>query len=220
MGLVKKGLSNSEDSNNDEEQEMQSDSSESSDVSMTDSEDQQNDVTRINNTTEAESSYLNNTDDNAEEGEEEEEEDEVIKAIRRENEKQRDHPPPIVCEDFITDISFHPHEDILAVGNIVGDVIFYKYTNNENAIVSTLEVHTKACRDIEFNHDGKILFSIAKDKSIMLSDVETGKLIRFYDNSHEVPAYCIRILDEYLFATGRQKLIFSQRIIIKLFCFR
>ncbi|KAF2898961.1 hypothetical protein ILUMI_07222 [Ignelater luminosus] len=199
MGLLKRGLSNSENSDT-EEQEMQSDSSDSSDVSMTDSEDEdQNDGIEVNNATEAESSYLNNTDDNEEE---EEEEDEVIKAIRRENEKQRDHPPPIVCEDFITDISFHPHEDILAVGNIVGDVIFYKYTNDENTIMNTLEVHTKACRDIEFNHDGKILFSIAKDKTIMLSDVETGKLIRFYDNSHEVPAYCIRILDEYLFATG------------------
>ena len=51
--------------------------------------------------------------------------------------------------------------------------------------MNTLEVHTKACRDIEFSKDGNILFSSSKDKSIMLSDVNTGKLKHFYENAHE-----------------------------------
>ncbi|CAG9862969.1 unnamed protein product [Phyllotreta striolata] len=133
---------------------------------------------------------------------EEEEEDETIKAIRLESQKERDHPPSIQCEDFITDISFHPHNDLLAVATIVGDVLLYKYSNDENTLENTLELHTKACRDVEFSLDGKILFSTSKDKSIMLSDVETGKLVKFYEDSHDVPVYCLTVIDENLFATG------------------
>jgi WD40 repeat protein len=66
-------------------------------------------------------------------------------------------------------------------------VIFfrYKYTNESTEIINTLEVHTRACRDIEFSKDGSVLFSTSKDKSIMLSDVDTGKLKHFYENAHE-----------------------------------
>nr|XP_023026734.1 WD repeat-containing protein 55 homolog [Leptinotarsa decemlineata] len=131
-----------------------------------------------------------------------EEEDETIKAIRRQNTRERDHPSNIQCEEFITDISFHPQNDILAVGNIVGDVLFYKYSNDENILQMTLELHSRACRDIEFNQDGKLLLTASKDKSIMISDVESGKLTRFYDDAHDVPIYCLTVIDENLFSTG------------------
>ncbi|KAK4880337.1 hypothetical protein RN001_008483 [Aquatica leii] len=177
MGSSKRSLDNEENLD-----------SSDSDVSITDSE--------------ADSNEPNTEEDSNDEEVEEEEEDEVLKAIRRENEKKRNHPPPIICDSFITDISFHPLENILAVANIEGDCILYQYSNEENCVLNTLELHKEACRDIEFSHDGKILFSVAKDKSIMLSDVESGKLIRFYDDSHEVPAYCITVLDDNLFCTG------------------
>ncbi|KAJ8950538.1 hypothetical protein NQ314_007847 [Rhamnusium bicolor] len=82
------------------------------------------------------------------------EEDEIIKAIRRECNWERDHPPPIRCEDFITDLSFHPYNHLIAVSNILGDVLLYKYSNEGNVLINTLELHTKACRDIEFSLDG------------------------------------------------------------------
>lgn len=132
----------------------------------------------------------------------EEDEDEVILAIKRESERKRDHPPPIQCDDFITDLSFHPHEDLLAVANILGDVILYKYSNEENTVVKTFELHTKACRDIEFSADGNILFSVSKDQAIMLSDVESGKLVRFYEGAHDAPINSILVIDENFFATG------------------
>ncbi|CAH0557152.1 unnamed protein product [Brassicogethes aeneus] len=156
----------------DESVEMVSDDSDS-DVSMTDSESSDNEET-IND--------QNETIESEDEPVEDEEEDEVIKAIRRNAENKRDHPPPITTEDFITDISFHPHEDIIAIANIVGDVGLYKYTNEENTLMESLESHTKACRDVEFSYD--------------------GKLNRFYENSHDVPVYCLTVLDENLFATG------------------
>jgi WD40 repeat protein len=146
----------------DEDDETDSDS-DSSDVSMSDSDDSGANI---------ESEGDNEEGDKPDEAvEDEEEEDEVIKAIRSAADAKRDHPPAIHCEDFITDISFHPSEDLLAVANIVGDIVLYKYTNEENTIVRTFEVHTKSCRDIEFSGDGEALFSVAKDKTIMLSDV-------------------------------------------------
>lgn len=133
---------------------------------------------------------------------EEEEEDEVIKAIRKASDTKRDHPPIIHCEDFITDLSFHPHEDLLAVASIVGDVFLYKFTNEENTLMNTIEVHSKACRDVEFSNDGKTLFSAGKDKTVMLTDVETGKIVKFYDDAHDVPIYRLLVMDENVFATG------------------
>lgn len=132
-----------------------------------------------------------------------EDEDDVVQAIIAATKTVRAHPPDIATEDFIVDLSFHPNEDILAVGTITGDVIIYKYSNEENQLLSNIEVHTKAVRDIEFNWDGSTLFSVSKDKSIMMSDVATGKLKRFYDNSHESPIYKMHVLCENLFATGK-----------------
>ncbi|KAG4068305.1 hypothetical protein HA402_007825 [Bradysia odoriphaga] len=131
-----------------------------------------------------------------------EEEDDVVQAIIAATKTVRAHPPDIVTDEFIVDLSFHPNEDLLAVGTITGDVIVYKYSNEENQLMNSIEVHAKAVRDIEFNWDGSTLFSVSKDKSIMMSDVTTGKLKRFYDNSHEAPIYKMHIICENMFATG------------------
>lgn len=168
------------------------DSSSSSDITLTDSDSE-------NCAEDVEAEDIEN-DETVEDVEEEE--DEVIKAIKKENQRQSDHPPTIQCEDFITDISFHPSDDMIAVALITGDVALYKYANEENTLLENLELHTKACRDVEFNSSGSTLFSVAKDKTIMLSDVETRKLIRFYEEAHSCPIYCISVLNDNVFATG------------------
>lgn len=48
-----------------------------------------------------------------------------------------------------------------------------------------MELHLKACRDIEFSEDGQLLFSTGKDLCIAITDVETEKLIRLYEAAHE-----------------------------------
>lgn len=198
--IQKKGL----ESSSTEDDQEENDSSSDSDVSITDTSEDEEETQHFEETVSDDEHDV--TEENVqEEDEEEEEEDEVIKAIKRENQRQRDHPPVIQCEDFITDICFHPKEDLLAVASIVGDVIFYKYTNEANEIVKTLELHTKACRDIEFSEDGRVLFSAAKDKSVMISDVESGKLISFFDNAHPVAIYRVFVINENLIATGKEK---------------
>ena len=143
----------------------------------------------------------NRTESAMETVENDEEEDELIKAIKQQHTAKNDHPPPISCEDVVN-ISFHPRQNLIAAGNVWGDVLVYRYTNEANTLVETMELHTESCRDIEFSLDGKILFSTSKDKSVMLSDVETGKLVRFVDDAHDEPVYCLRVLKEDVFATG------------------
>lgn len=182
----KKGLDSEEESDS-EELETQSTSSDSSDVSVSEDE------------------VVANEEESESENEEiaEDEEDEVIKAIKKENNKQREHPPPILAKDFVLDISFHPNENIFGIATITGEVTLYKYSNEENTILFDLELHTEPCRDIEFSSDGLKLFSVGKDRSVMLSDTLTGKLTRFFDDAHDAPIYCVSVLDENLFATGK-----------------
>ena len=42
----------------------------------------------------------------------------------------------------------------------------------------------KAVRDVEFSKDGKSLMSCSKDKSILVTDLETEKLTNVWDKAH------------------------------------
>ncbi|XP_053673438.1 WD repeat-containing protein 55 homolog [Anopheles nili] len=133
---------------------------------------------------------------------EEMEEDEVIKAIITEIKKPRSKPPNIQTEDFIIDLSFHPTEDILAVGTSVGDVLMYKYANEANVLSATQELHTKSVRCVEFAPDGISLISTGRERSIVVMDVETGKFKRFWENAHDEPVYSMAVVGQHLFTTG------------------
>ncbi|XP_063617738.1 WD repeat-containing protein 55 homolog [Cydia splendana] len=137
-------------------------------------------------------------DDDDDEGDE----DEVVKAIKAEKNKPRDHPPTITCEDFIVDISFNPAKNLIALANIMGDVLLYEYNDNETKLVNTLELHLKACRDVEFDSEGTTMYTTAKDKAIMVTDVETGKLKKNYENVHDEPVYSMLCLDKNKIVTG------------------
>uniref|UniRef100_A0A182MZ01 WD repeat-containing protein 55 homolog n=1 Tax=Anopheles dirus TaxID=7168 RepID=A0A182MZ01_9DIPT len=133
---------------------------------------------------------------------EELEDDDVIKAIIAEIKRPRSKPPNIQTEDFVVDLSFHPCEDVLAVGTSVGDVLMYKYTNEENVLAATQELHTKAVRCVEFSRDGKSIISTGRERSIVVMDVETGKFQRFWEAAHDEPVYSMAVVSEQLFATG------------------
>ncbi|CAH0726686.1 unnamed protein product, partial [Brenthis ino] len=133
---------------------------------------------------------------------EDDDEDEVVKAIKAEKNRPRDHPPSINCEDYTVDISFHPTRNIIALANIVGDVLLYEYNNDETKLLNTLELHTKACRDVEFDDEGIIMFTTSKDKAIIATDIETGKLKRCMENAHDEPIYRLLSLDQNKIVTG------------------
>ncbi|KAG5676316.1 putative Platelet-activating factor acetylhydrolase IB subunit beta [Polypedilum vanderplanki] len=130
------------------------------------------------------------------------EDDEVVKKIILELKKPRSKPPNIDTTDYPTDLSFHPNQDILAVSTVTGDVLIYRYSNEENKLLYTHEIHSKAVRDVEFSVDGRGLISASRDKSIVISDLETGKFKKFWDNAHDDPIYTITVIDENLIASG------------------
>ncbi|XP_026475749.1 WD repeat-containing protein 55 homolog [Ctenocephalides felis] len=163
---------------------------------MSDSSSEDDEILQENDAESSDSDSENNLQN------QEEYEDELIKAIKEAQQFQRNHPPDINTEEFNADICFHPKNDLLGVANMLGDIQIYKYSTDANELIATHECHLKSCRDIEFSDDGNILYSTAKDKSIVLTDVESGKFIRNYEEAHEVPAYCLTIIDENIFATG------------------
>lgn len=132
----------------------------------------------------------------------EDEDDDIIAKILANAKTPRTHPPDISIDDYVVDLCFHPENDLLAAATISGDAIMYKYSVDANELVNTLELHVKAIRDIEFNHDGSVLFSASKDRSILLTDVQTGKFQRCYEQAHEQPVSQMNVFDEHLFATG------------------
>lgn len=82
--------------------------------------------------------------------------------MKAELNKTRDFPPSITSDDFIVDISFSPVKNLIALANIGGDVLLYEYSNEETKLLSTLELHMKACRAVEFDSDGLSLYSASK----------------------------------------------------------
>lgn len=146
----------------------------------------------------------NNEDTDEEDGRETlEEDDDLIAAIKLVRMRsRRETPPAIDCGDLMVDISFHPSTNILAAASITGDLVLYKYDTDNVTICDTLEVHTKACRAVEYSDDGELLFSASRDRSIMISDSRTGKLKEFYDKAHEGALYCLTIVSEHVFASG------------------
>lgn len=155
---------------------------------------------RPNNQLQSDSNAPTTSQSNAEP--DDDEEDDVIKKILANTKTQRKSPPDINIDDFVTGLSFHPEEDILAVATMAGDALIYKYSTDENVLVNTLELHTKAIRDIEFSFDGSVLYSTSKDRSILLTDVQTGAFKRLYEQAHEQPVSKMSVFDENLFATG------------------
>uniref|UniRef100_A0A1B6E1Q1 WD repeat-containing protein 55 homolog n=1 Tax=Clastoptera arizonana TaxID=38151 RepID=A0A1B6E1Q1_9HEMI len=131
-----------------------------------------------------------------------EEEDIAVSAIRRAQERNIEKPQEVYHDDLIVDISFHPSDDIIAAATIVGDVLIYKYSVVGTELVKTLEVHRKSCRAVEFSSSGKTVITGSKDKSLIITDVETTKLNKCFDDAHEDPLYCLLEVNENVIASG------------------
>ncbi|XP_037940840.1 WD repeat-containing protein 55 homolog [Teleopsis dalmanni] len=130
------------------------------------------------------------------------EDDETVKAIIAAIKNPRTTPPDINLEDCVTDVCFHPEQNIIAIATVTGDVCLYKLGNEKNTLLRTIEVHAKSCRDVEFSEDGRNLITCSKDKSIMITDMQTERLKKFYESAHDDAINKLHVLDENLFATG------------------
>ncbi|XP_034949790.1 WD repeat-containing protein 55 homolog [Chelonus insularis] len=179
-------------------------------VPKMESDDNMSDVsmTSADSSSEEEDENMIDTDENTDSSEddknneEEEEDDTLVNAINASSKSQRNHPPEIKVEDYVVNICFNPSSDTIALANVEGDILIYNYSVENTNLLSTIEVHEKACRDLKFNDSGVSLWSVSKDKSIAITDVNTEKLTGIYEKAHDDPIYVINLLTEHTFATG------------------
>ncbi|KAM5170822.1 WD repeat-containing protein 55 [Mantella aurantiaca] len=113
-------------------------------------------------------------------------------------------PEDITFEAAVNTIAFHPTRDILAAGDIDGDVFVYSYSCEEdgNKELWSSGHHLKSCRDSAFSTDGQQLFTVSKDKSIHILNVEEGKLVNRITKAHDSALNSLLLIDENIFATG------------------
>ena len=102
------------------------------------------------------------------------EDDDLIKALKAARQKkERNCPPDIKTSELVTDISFHPDSDLIALGNLSGDLSLFKFSNEENKLQKKLKLSKKTLRGLEFDETGLSLLTISKDKSFRILDTET-----------------------------------------------
>nr|7KQQ_A Chain A, WD repeat-containing protein 55 [Homo sapiens]7KQQ_B Chain B, WD repeat-containing protein 55 [Homo sapiens] len=116
----------------------------------------------------------------------------------------RDTPEDIVLEAPASGLAFHPARDLLAAGDVDGDVFVFSYSCQEG---ETKELwssghHLKACRAVAFSEDGQKLITVSKDKAIHVLDVEQGQLERRVSKAHGAPINSLLLVDENVLATG------------------
>lgn len=100
-----------------------------------------------------------------------------IEEEEEEEELNLNAPSTIDFDSHVFDLAFHPSHNLVAAGLISGSVHCYQYDVEENGGNTnkwSLDAHTKSCRDVEFNHNGRLLYTASRDKSWRAIDVETG----------------------------------------------
>ncbi|XP_006632039.1 WD repeat-containing protein 55 [Lepisosteus oculatus] len=134
----------------------------------------------------------------AEENDESEQEDHPAEP------KIRETPEDILFEAAVNTVAFHPSRDVVAAGDLDGDIYVYSYscTEGDNKELWSSGHHLKSCREVAFSYDGQKLFSISKDKAVHIMDVEEGKLLSRISKAHSYPLNSMLVIDENLLATG------------------
>ncbi|KAJ8348319.1 hypothetical protein SKAU_G00269080 [Synaphobranchus kaupii] len=148
------------------------------------------------------SAFSNETDLSGKDSSDTKEEDDATEEPKEP--RVRETPEDIRFEAIVNTLAFHPTRDVLAAGDIDGDIYVYSYscTEGETKELWSSGHHLKSCRELAFSQDGQKLFSVSKDKSIHIMDVEVGKLVTRIPKAHSVPINALLLIDENLLATG------------------
>uniref|UniRef100_A0A2K5JHQ8 WD repeat-containing protein 55 n=1 Tax=Colobus angolensis palliatus TaxID=336983 RepID=A0A2K5JHQ8_COLAP len=135
----------------------------------------------------------------AEDGSDEDDPD-SIEALTR----IQDTPEDMVLEAPASGLAFHLARDLLAAGDVDGDMFVFSCSCQEG---ETKELwssghHLKACRAVAFSEDGQKLVTVSKDKAIHVLDVEQGRLERRVSKAPSAPINSLLLVDENVLATG------------------
>ena len=110
-------------------------------------------------------------------------------------------PPDIYLDEHIMDLKFSPSANVLALGQITGEVRVYTYREQETKEQLHFAYHLESCRQVEFSPDGNTLYTGSADGSlgVISNGVLEGRLV----NAHPCPVNCVRHVDNgVILATG------------------
>lgn len=115
-----------------------------------------------------------------------------------------DAPKDIKFDAIVVDLCFHPARNVIATGDIDGDIAIHSYaTGEENHLLMKLTHHKKSCRGLKFSApEGRKLFTISKDKSLQVIDMEKGAVSQAIKKAHSASPYSLLVVDENIVATG------------------
>ncbi|XP_071951859.1 WD repeat-containing protein 55-like [Antedon mediterranea] len=113
-------------------------------------------------------------------------------------------PKAIESHELVLNLAFHPSKKILAAAHIDGSVKLYSILEDESKPKDLLQidVHKKSCRAISFSEDGKFLYTVSKDKSIRVVDVESETIGFKMLKAHDSAIYSVLVVNENTLATG------------------
>ena len=83
-------------------------------------------------------------------------------------------PSDIILDNHVMDMKFSPTADVIALGQVTGEVRVYSYSGEETTEMLTLTHHTDSARAIEFSPDGNTIYTGSSDMSFAI--VSDGKL--------------------------------------------
>ncbi|KAI7862064.1 WD40-repeat-containing domain protein, partial [Spinellus fusiger] len=110
--------------------------------------------------------------------------------------------PPLQFKQSVFHFDTHPTEPIIVSGLINGKIQCHRYGTLAHEELWIKKAFTKSCRGVQFNSDGSGLYSISKDKTILLLDTKTGEIIKSREMGHEHPINALLSLNENMLATG------------------
>ncbi|KAM9425636.1 WD repeat-containing protein 55 [Pholidichthys leucotaenia] len=118
--------------------------------------------------------------------------------------KIRDTPEDIRLEAVANTVDLHPTRDVLACGDVDGDVYAFSYscTEGENRELWSSGHHLKSCRQVRFSADGQRLYTASRDRAVHQLDVERGQLVTRIRGAHGAPINSLLLVDENILATG------------------
>ncbi|KAH9302360.1 hypothetical protein KI387_013943 [Taxus chinensis] len=106
--------------------------------------------------------------------------------------------------DLPFDLDFHPHDAIVAVALITGQLKLFRYDDalSQSQRLWTTTAHTESCRAVRFVNGGCTVLTASPDCSILATNVETGQPSARLDNAHGAAVNRLINLTETTVASG------------------
>lgn len=101
-------------------------------------------------------------------------------------------------------VEVHPSRELLAVATINGSIVTFGAESSNESLekAATIKAHSGSCRMAIFDREGTKLYACGSDRSISISDVETGKAIGCKKSAHNNPTNCLSLYNNSLLLTG------------------